>query len=73
MIGLLHPCRCGHDKQPWILLYRGSRDGFRAQDFHTRCDNFGPTVVIVQVHIIQNVQIICLIAVIIWSHIWRLL
>lgn len=23
----------------WKLLYRGSRDGFRAGDFHSRCDN----------------------------------
>ncbi|CDW80153.1 UNKNOWN [Stylonychia lemnae] len=26
------------------LLYKGSKHGFRAQDFHSRCDNKGPTV-----------------------------
>ncbi|ETO03404.1 hypothetical protein RFI_34006 [Reticulomyxa filosa] len=30
------------------LLYRGSRDGFRVQDFHSKCDNQGPTLTIVQ-------------------------
>ncbi|ETO01461.1 TLDc domain-containing protein [Reticulomyxa filosa] len=29
------------------LLYRGSRDGFRASDFHEKCDNKGATVTIV--------------------------
>eukprot|EP01099_Mayorella_cantabrigiensis_P007988 TRINITY_DN734_c1_g1_i2.p1 TRINITY_DN734_c1_g1~~TRINITY_DN734_c1_g1_i2.p1 ORF type:complete len:230 (+),score=62.37 TRINITY_DN734_c1_g1_i2:1207-1896(+) len=28
------------------LLFRGSRDGFRVQDFHSRCDNQGPTIVV---------------------------
>eukprot|EP01099_Mayorella_cantabrigiensis_P008485 TRINITY_DN7976_c0_g1_i1.p1 TRINITY_DN7976_c0_g1~~TRINITY_DN7976_c0_g1_i1.p1 ORF type:complete len:275 (-),score=73.72 TRINITY_DN7976_c0_g1_i1:65-775(-) len=28
------------------LLYRGSRDGFEASEFHKRCDSQGPTVVI---------------------------
>lgn len=26
------------------LLYRASRDGFRSSDFHSRCDNKGPTL-----------------------------
>jgi hypothetical protein len=26
------------------LLYRATRDGFRATDFHTKCDNHGPTL-----------------------------
>lgn len=30
------------------LLMRGSRDGFRALDFHRLCDNKGPTLTIVQ-------------------------
>jgi hypothetical protein len=30
------------------LLYRGSRDGFRSEDFHSRCDNKGGTVTIVE-------------------------
>lgn len=30
------------------LLYRGSRDGFEAKDFHEKCDNKGPTLVIIE-------------------------
>ena len=30
------------------LLYRGSRDGFRAKNFHEKCDNRGPTVVLIE-------------------------
>ena len=30
------------------LLYRGSRDGFRANNFHQSCDNKGPTVIIIE-------------------------
>ena len=30
------------------LLYRGTRDGFGASDFHRRCDNRGKTVVLVK-------------------------
>lgn len=30
------------------LLYRGSRDGFSAQNFHSRCDNIAPTISIVK-------------------------
>lgn len=29
-------------------IYRGSRDGFTAKDFHKKCDNKGPTVVLIQ-------------------------
>jgi hypothetical protein len=28
------------------LLYRGSRDGWNASDFHRLCDNQGPTVIL---------------------------
>ena len=31
----------------WRLLFRGSRDGFTASAFHSRCDNKGPTVTVV--------------------------
>ncbi|CAG8562215.1 291_t:CDS:2 [Paraglomus occultum] len=31
------------------LLYRGSRDGFSAKMFHNRCDNKGPTIVVVRI------------------------
>ena len=30
------------------LLYRGSRDGFKASKFHELCDNKGPTLTIIQ-------------------------
>jgi hypothetical protein len=30
------------------ILYRGTRDGFGASVFHRRCDNKGPTVVLVR-------------------------
>ncbi|XP_022784312.1 BTB/POZ domain-containing protein KCTD21-like, partial [Stylophora pistillata] len=32
----------------WQLLFRGFRDGFTAQAFHSKCDNKGPTVTIVR-------------------------
>jgi hypothetical protein len=30
------------------LVYRGSRDGFLATDFHKHCDNIGPNIVLIQ-------------------------
>ena len=30
------------------LLYRGSRDGFEARNFHDKCDNQGPTLTIIK-------------------------
>ncbi|XP_078350460.1 BTB/POZ domain-containing adapter for CUL3-mediated RhoA degradation protein 3-like [Oculina patagonica] len=35
-------------KGEWRLLFRASRDGFAVKTFHTKCDNKGPTVSIVQ-------------------------
>ena len=32
----------------WKLLYRGSRDGFSSQNFHSKCDNQGPTVTVIK-------------------------
>ena len=32
----------------WRLLFRGSRDGFQAQTFHSKCDKKGPTVTIMK-------------------------
>jgi hypothetical protein len=34
----------------WTLLYRGTRDGFGAQDFHSKCDNKSPTLSIFKAH-----------------------
>jgi hypothetical protein len=30
------------------LIYRASRDGFEAKDFHGKCDNQGATLIIVK-------------------------
>jgi hypothetical protein len=35
-------------KRETKLIYRESRDGFTAEDFHSRCDNKGETVIIVK-------------------------
>jgi hypothetical protein len=34
--------------QKWSLLYRGSRDGFRASNFHSHCDNKPITLTIIK-------------------------
>jgi hypothetical protein len=38
----------GKINQRWELIYKASRDGFDANAFHTRCDNKGPTMTIIQ-------------------------
>jgi hypothetical protein len=30
------------------LIYRGSRDGFKAAVFHSKCDKKGPTLIIIK-------------------------
>ena len=35
-------------KGEWRLLFRASRDGFAVKTFHTKCDNKGPTVSVIQ-------------------------
>jgi hypothetical protein len=32
----------------WTLLYRGTRDGFGAKDFHSKCDGKSPTLTIIK-------------------------
>ncbi len=34
----------------WTLLYRGTRDGFGAADFHSKCDDHKNTLTIVKAH-----------------------
>ena len=34
----------GESKQPLLLLHRASRDGWAASNFHSCCDNKGPTI-----------------------------
>jgi len=38
----------GKINQRWELIYKASRDGFDANAFHTRCNNKGPTMTIIQ-------------------------
>lgn len=47
----LHNYRYGDESQQWRLIYRASRDGFSARQFHVYCDNIEPTFVIVKVNI----------------------
>ena len=42
-------CRCECGDSDWRLVYRGSRDGFAARDFHRCCDDQGPTLMLVRV------------------------
>jgi hypothetical protein len=35
-------------KDKWTLLYRGTRDGFGAYDFHPKCDNHNKTLTILK-------------------------
>ena len=34
--------------QNWRLLYRATRDGFSAKDFHQKCDHFKNTLVVIK-------------------------
>jgi len=38
----------GNIHQQWELIYKASRDGFDADAFHSRCNNKGPTMTIIQ-------------------------
>jgi len=35
-------------KKGWECIYKGTKDGFNTQTFHSKCDNKGETVVIIQ-------------------------
>ena len=37
-------------KDKWTLLYRGTRDGFGADDFHSKCDGRINTLTILKAH-----------------------
>jgi gas vesicle protein len=39
---------CGKKDQKWVLIYKATRDGFGASDFHRCCDNQGPTMSVIQ-------------------------
>jgi BTB/POZ domain-containing protein KCTD9 len=34
--------------QKWRLIYKGSKDGFKASDFHSKCDNKPNTLVVIK-------------------------
>jgi hypothetical protein len=36
------------ERKTWKLLYRGSRDGFRAANFHEKCDNQTNTLTLIE-------------------------
>jgi len=36
------------EDQKWELKYRGTRDGLKAADFHSRCDGFARTLTVVK-------------------------
>jgi len=38
----------GKKDQKWVLIYKATRDGFGASDFHRCCDNQGPTMSVIQ-------------------------
>ena len=38
----------GEDKKKFFLLYRGSRDGFTAKSFHTKCAGRGSTLTVIK-------------------------
>jgi hypothetical protein len=36
------------EKKRWILQYRGTRDGFRSSNFHTKCDGRVNTITLIE-------------------------
>ena len=38
----------GEAKQTWSLIYKATRDGFGADDFHLLCDRLGATLTVIQ-------------------------
>jgi len=47
VIDLIKLCEFNSSDE-WSLLYRGSRDGFGAKDFHLKCDNKSSTLTIIK-------------------------
>jgi hypothetical protein len=45
---LLDLIKLNGSAQRWKLLYRGTRDSFKSQDFHAKCDNFLKTLTIIR-------------------------
>jgi hypothetical protein len=47
-IDLIKLCEFSLD-DTWLLLYRGSRDGFSTRDFHAKCDGHANTLTVIKV------------------------
>ena len=47
LLGWLPSPHYAPEGQAWTLIYRGSRDGWKASNFHAACDGKGPTLVLV--------------------------
>ena len=45
---LIKMCEFNKNHRKYTLLYRGSRDGLTAWDFHSKCDNKSPTLTIIK-------------------------
>jgi hypothetical protein len=48
LVDLIRLCEFSLEDSKWSLLYRGSRDGFGAKDFHTKCDGKSSTLTIIK-------------------------
>lgn len=46
---MINLCEFNLDSK-WTLLYRASQDGYRAEDFHSKCDGHENTLTIIKVH-----------------------
>ena len=47
LIDLIRICEFNSNDK-WTLLYRGTRDGFGAKDFHSKCDGKSPTLTLIK-------------------------
>jgi hypothetical protein len=45
---LIKLCEFPSNANEWSLLYRGTKDGFRASDFHAKCDGKSSTLTIIK-------------------------
>jgi len=45
---LMRLCEFTSDNNKWSLLYRGTKDGFGARDFHKKCDGKSSTLTIIK-------------------------
>jgi hypothetical protein len=48
IVGQFPPLLTEFNGKPFTLLWRGSRDGFRASDFHSRCAGHANTLTLIQ-------------------------